>query len=159
MAFNLTNYDSYKTYFMGLASSHKSIDGFLYGDRDIAANEGRSWEGLKLWLWPYESVRVQDDRSDNYLKRKQGTLWVGGAAHSASFEDEQNYFRNCEMIVEDIISRILKDANEFLLVTRIQEYSYQQADLLIGSTNYIGCELRFFYLDPTGFIYDNDRWD
>src|SRR5687768_14489982 len=102
--YDLTDFESYKTYFEGLANAHTLIDGFMFGDQEVQNNEVRAWRGKKLWLWPYGIVRIEDALSDNYLKRKEGSLFVGGVAPSAKYDDENAWVQACEQICESIVS-------------------------------------------------------
>lgn len=156
--YDLTDLQSYQDYFELLATQHKLIDNFAYGDQDVQNNEIRHWKGRRLWLWPYGPVRVEDNRSDNYMKHKEGSLFVGGVASSAKFSDENDYLKVCERICEDLISRILKDRGEGLLVTILNGYSYERV-VLQHSSKIIGVELRFNFYDPTGFEYDETQWE
>jgi hypothetical protein len=155
--YDLTDFDSYKEYFELISEEHLQIDGFAYGDQDVQNNEIRTWKGKRLWLWPYGPVRIEDNRSDNYLQRKEGSLFIGGAAPSAKYEDEDVFLNDCEAIVKSLISRILKDLYEQKIVTRLNGYSFERV-VLTGSTRMIGCELKFFFYDPSGFEYDESQW-
>lgn len=161
MAYSLTDFDSYQAYFLALATAHKQLGAknFLFGENDVAANEGKAWKGNKLWLEPWQPVRIQDQLSDNYLKEKKGSLWVGGAPASLKFSDRYKQFKDCEIIVEDIISKMLKDRGEELLITRLTSYSYGMAEFSFSATMMVGCRLDFTFLDPEGFAYVADNWN
>lgn len=156
--YNLTDFQSYQDYFEALATEHKLISSFTYGDQDVQNNEIRTWTGRKLWLWPYGAVRIEDNRSDNYLQRKEGSLFIGGSAGSAKFADEDDYQKVNEQICKDIVSRMLKDRAEALLVTPINGFTYEKL-VIQQSSRILGCELRFFFIDPTGFEYDATQWE
>lgn len=160
--FDLADYQSYQDYFSLLATQHKQIDcpePFLFGDTDVQSNEVKNWKGKKLWLWPYGVVRISDNTSDNYLRRKEGVLFVGGAVESKKFVNEHAHFKICEKIVADIISRMLFDRSENKLVTKLDGWSYQQSELITGSSKLIGCEFRFWFYEPGGFEYNVTQWD
>lgn len=155
--YDLTDFTSYKRYFETIAQQHVQIDDFKYGDQEVQNNEVRQWGGKRLWLWPYGMVRVEDNLSDNYLQRKEGVLFVGGSAPK-KFDDEDEFVASCEGICKDIISRMIKDRADQILVTRINGYSYEKV-VIQQSTRIVGCELRFNFTDPNGFTYDPLKWD
>jgi hypothetical protein len=88
----------------------------------------------------------------------QGSLFVGGAAGSTKFADEYAFFLVCEQIVKDIRNKMLKDMNDDLILTRLRGWSRDAVEINM-STKLIGCELRFFYHDSTGFEYDETKWN
>jgi hypothetical protein len=156
--YDLTDFQSYQDYFEAIATSHIAMDGFMFGDEDIAINKGRVWKGKQLWLEPWQPVKINDQKSDNYLKEKKGSLWVGGAPPSAKFQDRLDYFRACEIIVEDIIAKMLKDRTEELLITQLTTYTYGMGEFTFSSTPMMGCRFDFIYQDPSGFPYDETKW-
>lgn len=156
--YSLTDLESYKTYFELLATQHKQIEGFAYGDQGVQNNEIRVWKGRRLWLWPYGPARVEDNLSDNYLQLKEGSLFIGGRAPSEKYEHEESYQEENEAIVKAIISRMIRDRGEGLLVSRINGYSYEKVTIQ-NSSKIMGVELRFSFYDPTGFEYDETQWD
>lgn len=158
MAYDLTDFQSYQDYFEAIATAHKNIDSFSFGDQDVLNNEISGWNGKKLWLWPYGEVKTEENANDNYLDRVQGSLFVGGAAGSAKFSDEYAYFLACEQIVKEIRNRVLKDMIDGKVITRLNGWARAQVEINM-STKLIGCELRFFYHDPSGFTYDENKWN
>lgn len=158
MAYNLTDFASYQAYFEALATSHVDIDGFLFGDAEVAMNDGRVWKGKKLWLEPWQPVTITDQLSDNYLQQKKGSLWVGGSPQSKLFQARLDFFAECEVIVKSIIAKLLKDRTEELLITRLTSYSFGMGEFTFSATNMIGCRLDFIFTDPSGFAYDADKW-
>jgi hypothetical protein len=154
----LTDFQSYQDYFEAIANSHIDIEGFMFGDEDIAINKGRAWKGKQLWLEPWQPVKIVDQLSDNYLQEKTGTLWLGGSPPSAKFQDRLDYYGACEAIVKDIIARMLKDRNEELLITRITTYRYGMGEFTFSSTPMVGCRFDFTFHDPSGFEYNENKW-
>ncbi len=157
--YDLTDFQSYQDYFTTIAQKHKSINGnYSFGDQDVMNNEVRTWAGTKLWLWPYGEVKTEENSNDNNLDRVSGSLFIGGAAGSTKFADEYSYFLRCEQIVKDIRNKVLFDLNAGTVLTRLSGWTRQQVEINM-STKLIGCELRFFYNDPTGFEYDPNKWN
>jgi hypothetical protein len=159
MAFDLTNVDSYKAYFTAIANKHKQIESFSYGDQDVVNSEIRSWKGRKLWLWPYDSITVEENSNDNYLDKVPGSFFIGGAAGSTKFAVENDYIRDCEQIVKDIRNKMLQDMANQIILTRLNGWSRQPVELVAGATKLIGYELKFFFHDSTGFEYDETKWN
>lgn len=156
--YDLTDMESCKQYFGLLATQHKQLSGFAYGDQDVQNNEVRSWKGRRLWLWPYGAARIEDNLSDNYLQLKEGSLFVGGVPPSGKFADEEAYQEENEGIVKDLISRILRDRANGLLVTRLNGYAFEKVTIQ-QSSRILGVELRFSFYDATGFEYDETQWE
>lgn len=156
--YNLTDFQSYQDYFKAIAESHVDINSFLFGDDDVAVNKGRSWTGKALWLEPWQPVKITDQLSDNYLQEKKGSIWVGGSPGTDKFQARLDYYETTEVIVKDIIARMLKDRNEELLITRLTSYSYGMGEFTFSSTKMIGCRFDFTFQDPSGFEYDESKW-
>jgi len=159
--YDLTDFQSYQDYFKAIAESHISLGAgtYLFGDDDVATNEGKVWKGKKLWLEPYQPATIQDQLSDNYLQEKKGSLWIGGAPASQKFQARFDFFKECEIIVKDVISKMLKDRSEELLITRLTSYRFGMGEFNFSATNMVGCRLDFSFLDPSGFPYDVDKWN
>ena len=153
----LTDNDAYENYFRALATQHKEIDGFLYGDEDVQLNATRAWKGIKLWLEEPNRARPVGPNTDNLLKDKRCSLWVGGSPPSSKYADVQAYYNKCEKIVEDIIARVLRDRQNQDLVSEITSYEYGMARYTL-STELVGCRWDFSYLDPTGYPYKEENW-
>lgn len=155
--YDLTDIASYKSYWENLASDHKLITSFTYGDQDVQNAEAITWEGTKLWLWPYGPVRVVDNLGDNYMQQKEGSVFVGGPEPEA-YEDQDTRFNQCETIVKQLISRMLRDRAAGTLITRVNNWTFERSEIDL-STKMIGYQLRFFFDDPTGFEYNENDWN
>jgi hypothetical protein len=129
----------------------------MYGDEEVKGNEVKHWKGRRLWLWPYGPVKVADNRADNYLANKQASMFIGGGA-PAKFAEQDNYFKECEAIVKQIIAKMILDRSLGKIVTRIENFTYDKMEIA-GSTKFIGMELKFWFYDPTGFEYDETKWN
>jgi len=106
----LTNLSTYKAYFSALAASHVAVDGFKWGNKDVIRNDNRSdMEARVLWVMPYEQARYGDRASDNVVKTKQARVAYMIVPDSELFADEDAAFDACEEVIEDILSRLLKD--------------------------------------------------
>lgn len=156
--FDLTDIDSFKAYFSGIADNLIALEGFIFGDDQVALNSAKSWKGIRLWLDPNPSASVQDNLSDNFLQQRQGALWIGGPVIGNSFESRDNLYKQSEAIVKDVISKMLKDKSEFVLLTGFSSYKFGRADYELGSSKMVGCRLEFTYTDPSGFAYDESKW-
>jgi hypothetical protein len=159
--FDLTDFQSYQDYFSAIATNHKQINGFLFGDDDIANNAAKSWPSKtkKLWLEPWPPVETIDNQSDNKLLRKKGALWVGGSPPSQTFQAREDHYKACEIIVKDIISKLEKDNTEFNLLIEGASYKFGKATYEVSATKLLGCRLDFSFLDPSGFPYIEENWN
>ncbi len=157
----LTNFQSYQNYFKAIAEDHKLLDDdkpYLFGDNEVANTLAKHWKGKKLWLTPPDPGQLQDQRSDNLLLRKPCIVYVGGAAGSAKFQDEYDYYMACEGIVIDILARIRKQYEEGTVVFDFPSVRIGWAEMMIGGTKFTFCRLDFNYNDPTGFTYNPAKW-
>lgn len=157
----LTNFQSYQNYFDAIANDHKDLDAdtpYLFGDQDVANNMARNWKGKKLWLNPPEPGQLQDQRSDNLQLRKPCSIFVGGNAGSTKFQDEYNYYKACEAIVIDIVSKLRKDYVEGTVVFDFASVRIGWAEQMLGATKFTFCRMDFSYNDPTGFAYTAAKW-
>lgn len=158
---SLEDEESYKAYFLAIATAHKKLGAtaFIYGDEKAFQNEGKSMKGDKLWLEEPEPAGVTDSNSDNYLKEKKGALFICGAT-SGKFSDEQTQYAKCAEIVEDIISKMIQDYDSFAILIKKGSIKYGRAEYLMPSaTKMIGCRLDFTYTDPSGFPYVAENWN
>jgi hypothetical protein len=156
----LRTFNDYKAYFQAIATKHKDITApMLFGDSDVAANEVKHWRGKKLWLEPYEPGTVIDRKSDNLLTEFPCSLFVGGCAPSGKFQDEDDWYHECEAIIRQIIAYMRKDYVQFSAHFEFGKLKFGKAEMILGSTKIIGCRLDFPYIDPTGFHYDASKWN
>lgn len=160
MTFDLTDCASYKAYFAKLAKESKLLgeSQYLFGDVEVGQSEASEWKGKKLWAWPSERARMQDQLSDNLYLTREGSIWIGGGAPE-KFADRDTYYQECEAIVKKLLSKINFDRSESLLSTNFSSYTMQRADMMLGGSPFIGCELILNWDDPDGFEYDEDDWN
>jgi hypothetical protein len=161
MSFLLTTYQAYQDYFQALCTAHKLLgaNSYLFGEEVVAMNSGRGWSGVKLWLDEPDPAGVADAGSDNYLKKKKGSLFVGGAPASAKYADEQTKYKDCELIVEDLVSKLIQDNDAFTVLIEKGSIKYGRAEYMFSSSKFVGCRLDFTYIDPTGFPYTAENWN
>lgn len=160
----LGNFQQYQTYFSAIASDHKELDAtnpYLFGDEEVGNNKIRSWgTGKKLWLEPPQPARMLDGNSDNLQLERPSSLTICGAAGSKKFQDEYDFYKECEGIVIDIIARMRKDYSDSTLKVLIDFPSMRLnwVELTLGGTKLIGCRLDFSFRDPSGFPYTEAKW-
>lgn len=162
----LTNLASFKAYFSRLASEHVDIEGFKWGDKDVVKNDNRSSITRSfLWAVPYEQSRYADGFSDNVMKTKPGVLSFMKVRESERFVDEESDFEFCESVMEQIMARIIKDkqgamvgSDWEMLVTNISSAVGAPVEITLGSTRYIGWELKIDFMDNTGIAYNSNKW-
>lgn len=168
----LTNLATYRTYFQGVATAHKQIDGFKWGDKDVIRNDNRSDLASRfLWAMPYDSSRYTDRHSDNVVKAKVARVAYMIVPDSELFADEDAAFDFCEAVIEDILTRLFKDKRgawvdmgsglgEYqMIATDINSLRTGPVEKKFGSTKYIGWELEITFIDNTNLEYDETKWD
>jgi len=157
---NLSDYASYKQYFAKLAREHKELgeDNYLFGDEAVGQSESADWVGKKLWAWPADQGKLQDQRSDSLLFVKEGSLWIGGNPSSGAYNDVDAYYASCERVGKQILSRMVRDKGDGLISCDFSSGSVRRSDMHLGSTLFVGCEVSFSFYDPTGFEYDLNQW-
>jgi hypothetical protein len=171
---NLTNLASYKAYFAAIATAHKEVDGYKYGDKDIIRNDNRSdMPPRVLWCAPYDRAKYGDKLSDNVHKKKVARVAYMKPSDSGSFADEDKVFQECEAVIEQILAKVYLDkkganvANTedppvlewTMIVTEVNEWVTGPIEMIIGGTKYYGCELEITFSDPTTLVYDASKWN
>jgi hypothetical protein len=167
----LSNLASFKAYFAAIAASHVDIAGYKFGTKDIVMNENRSLAMASfLWAMPYDNVRYTDNHSDNIVKTKQARVAFMKVRQSELFADEDADFQFCEGVIEQIIAKMLIDktgsmqetspgVNEWVMVAfNSNGMTTGPVEKLIGSTKYIGWELRIDIIDNTNLAYNAAKW-
>lgn len=163
----LTDLASFRTYFSGIATSHKDIAGFKWGDADVIRNDNRSnMPENFLWAMPYDSVRYNGPHADNILKIKRARIAFMKVRSSEKFEDEETDFQYCASVIEQIVAKMFKDLrgelvdNEWtMLVANITTLTTSPVEKKIGATLYIGCELAIDISENANLAYDATKWD
>lgn len=162
----LTNLASYKAYFQAIASSHVDIDGFKWGNKDVIKNDSRSDLVARfLWATPYENARYTDKSSDNVNKIKVARVAYMIVPESELYADEDLAFDACEAVIEQIIAKIMKDkAGQdvagvwTMLATDPSSWTTGPVEKKLGSTKFIGWEMRINFIDNTSLEYDPSKW-
>ena len=163
----LTDLLSYKTYAQALATSHKQINGFKWGDADIVRNDVRSdMDTNFLWAAPYEEVTYDATDGDHVLKVKESVMVYLEPRNSELFADIDAQYQACETRAEEILARIERDrrgvqqGNDWVeIITRITSPRLRPVEHLIGSTVYVGFEILLQFMDNSGMIYDPNLWN
>jgi hypothetical protein len=163
----LTNLATYKAYFADIATKHKEIDGYKWGDKDVIRNDNRSdMPARVLWAVPYDKARYGDRMSDNVNKTKVARVAYLVVPDSEKFSDEDAAFDLCEAVIEQIIAKIYVDKRGAMnagvwemIATDISSWSSSPVEMIIASTKYIGWELQMNFMDNTNLEYDPAKWD
>lgn len=162
----LSNLASFKAYFESIALSHVDIGGFKWGDADVVRNDNRSNITPSFLLsGPYDNVRYAAAHNDNTLKIKQAVVQYLKARDSEKFSDEQADLEFCEGVIEQIIAKIDRDkrgslvgAEWEMIVANISSITTGPIEKTIGSTRYIGWEMKIDILENTHLAYDANKW-
>jgi hypothetical protein len=163
----LTTLAVYRAYFTDIATQHIDIDGFKWGDKDVVRTHNRSdITSNFLWAIPYENVRYSDSGSDNQVKNKRALVSYLEVRDSELFSSEDAQYDACEVIIEQIIARILRDKRGAdvagtwtMIATSIGSFATKPIEHTIGSTKYIGWELSIEFIDNTNFAFDAQKWN
>jgi hypothetical protein len=155
----LTDFASYKEYFRLICEGNKQLGPgqYLFGDVEIAQSDAAQWQGKKLWAWPSQRGRMQG--MDNYILDREGTIWVGGAPASEKSDDVDAYYVECEKLMKQIISKMIRDLEEAEIAVVFTTFTVQRADMELSGTDFIGCEMIFTFQDPDDFEYLPDEWN
>lgn len=162
----LTNLLSLKNYLADIASQHVSILGFKWGEITVIKNDNRSDISENfLWGMPYENARYSDLFSDNTVKNKVARICYLEKKNSTKFSEMDAQFDDCEAIIEDIISRILRDKKGEavgsawqMIATSINSFKTSPVTHTIGSTVYIGWDLEISFQDNTNLSFNPEKW-
>lgn len=160
MAFSLKDYDTYKTYFEALATSHNDISHFEFANEERLTKILRSQEVAKvLWCEPYEQVQLLDSHHDNTLEQYPCSLVVAGKKPEL-FDDQDQHYSDCETIVKDIIAKMLLDyqSDPQVLSTELSSYKFGRAEATFGSIIMYGCKLDFNFKAPAEITYNPSKW-
>src|SRR5688572_3033788 len=106
----LTNLAAYRAYFADIATKHKEVDGYKWGDKDVVKNDNLSDIPARILLaTPYDNARYGDRMSDNIHKIKKARVAYLKTATTEAFSDIDTVFDECEAVIEQIIAKIYKD--------------------------------------------------
>lgn len=163
----LTDLASFRAYFEGLATAHKDIAGFKFGDTDVIRNDNRSDLSENfLWAMPYDNARYTGVHADNILKVKRARVAFMKVRESEKFADVDADFQYCEAIIEQIVAKIFKDkrgeliGNDWsMLVANVATMTTGPVEKKIGSTPYIGWELAIDISENANLVYDETKWN
>jgi hypothetical protein len=163
----LTNLLSYKTYAQALAVSHKQITGYKWGDADVVRNDNRSdINNNFLWALPYEEITYDVVDDDHQLKVKEAVMVYLEVRNSELFADEDAQYQACETRAEEILARIERDirgvtvGNDWVqIISRLNSKRLKPVQHKIGSTPYVGFEIRLEFMDNSGMNYDANLWN
>lgn len=159
MPLSLTTISTLKTYFNALAISHVDIDELKFGDDEVIKTANRSdIQPKPLWVQPYEDFSLDDNLDDNILIKKEITLTYLKVPASELFADVQAAKEECEIVIKQVIAKLLKDKRDIVFVTQVSNWKGKLADYNIGGTHYCGCELTMQIKDNAGLTYDAAKW-
>lgn len=159
MALTLTTISTLKTYFNALSISNVDIDELKFGNDEVIKTANRSdLQPRPLWVQPYEDFSLEDNLADNILITKQITLTYFKVPATESFADLEAAKEACEIVMKQVIAKLLKDKRDILFVTQVSNWRGKTGDYTIGGTHYCGCELTMQIKDNAGLIYDAAKW-
>lgn len=158
---DLSDYASYKTYFQSIAASHKTLRSFVFNDDENVINDLRSGNAGKppiLWLEAYQA-RLDDDRADNFLGMKSGALVCLDLPYRSSSDNrtDDQVEADCEQIIIDIMSRMLKDWNTGNINVRFSGFTWSTIDPAFVD-GFVGIRLEFNYHNTIDFTYNPEKW-
>lgn len=155
---NLTDEQSYKNYFQTVATSHVDITGYKFGDEEeLAVSAKTGLSSIVLWADRHRPVELMDNRSDNYLGNRTATIMIMGVDPELH-ADQQALYTQCEGIVRDIMSKLLRDYNAGDLACQFSKFKFGEGEVELGSTRYRGCRLDITWLSPIDLSYNNNKW-
>jgi hypothetical protein len=162
----LTDLASFKAYFESIALSHVDIGGFIWGDSDVIRNNNRSNVPSSILITgPYDNVRYAAPHNDSKVKIKQATIIYMKPRTSEKFADQHADLEFCEGVIEQIIAKLDLDKRGNLvngawemIVANIASITTGPVEKTIGSTRYIGWEMKIDIMENTNLAYDASKW-
>ncbi len=163
----ISNLQTYEAYWLAIATAHKEVDGFKFGDKQVVQNDSRSDMPVRvLWAVPYERSRYTDRFSDNIIKNKTGKVAYLKPSDSELFDDVHKCVQECEAVMEQVLTRVLKDKRGIdvegvwtMVLIDVNGIQGSPIEMMLGSTQYYGWELEIPYMDNTNMAYDADKWN
>jgi hypothetical protein len=161
----LTNLASCKAYFTLIATKHKEIDIFRWGEVDVVRKDSRVLEGRLLWVKPYDGAKYS--KEDNIIKSKTLEVRYMKPAESELQDHIEAAFTEVEDVIEQIIAKMLLDKrgymnedNEWEMISfKVDGLESENFEMKLGSTRYIGTELKIPFQDNTNLQYDATKWE
>lgn len=166
LVLKLTNLLSYKQYFADIAAQHVSIQGYKWGDkRDVMNDNASDATHNYLWAYPYQETNFNDSFSDNITKEKEATVAYLEVRDSQLFADEDAQYERCEALMDEIIARILRDkkgaqvGDDWVMIATKVTFKTTPVEMKIGSTSWLGYELKMTFIDNAGLEFDKEKWN
>lgn len=163
----IVNLATYKAYAQELATGHKHIAGFKWGDKEVIQTGARSdAAGSFLWAMPYEESRLNGD-VDRAMKTREIRLGYLQPRNSSKFADEDAQYEFCEAVIEQLIARLLRDKRGYnnaqgqwvTLSLSVQSIRTAPIEHTLGATKFIGYEVRLDIMDNVNLAYDQTQWN
>lgn len=150
----IEKYSDFVGYFRTLASEHVDLKDFVTGGAERILNRQNSNISYPvLWLeYPDISIR------DGYLTRYQGAFLVLAAAPADAQDQEDENLDTCQSIIQDIIARMVDDADNGLFEFDMSGVSIQYKGNWGGDNDW-GWRVEFA-LDGTACdCVDTEKWN
>jgi hypothetical protein len=119
-----------------------------------------------LWALPYEEITYDVVDGDHQLKVKEAVMVYLEVRNSELFADEDAQYQTCETRAEEILARIERDirgvtvGNDWVqIISRLTSKRLKPVEHKIGSTHYVGFEIRLEFMDNSGMNYDANLWN
>jgi hypothetical protein len=162
----LTDLATCKSYFSNIASLHKQIDTFRWGEKDLIQKNNRSNLGARiLWVKPYDGADYQGDGTDNIIKNKVLELRYMLPIQNNQ-EAREAAATDTEAVIEQILAKMFRDKRGEIIagawtaiVFRVSAIKTDLFEITIASTLYAGCELQITFQDNTHLAYDETKWN
>lgn len=159
MPLSLTTISTFKQYFSDIATSHVDIDELKFGNEEVIKTANRSsLQPKPLWVQEYDKFNFEAATVDHIYTKKEITLSYFKVAASELFADEQQAQEECELVIKQVIAKMLRDKRDLKIVTDVSGFSGKVGTYTIGSTKYCGCELTLTIKENAGFVYDPVKW-
>ncbi len=153
----LTNLESYKAYFSGIADKHTDIQFFVYGGIEVYQSELKNKTTYPvLHLEPYDCSFVNNGH-DNFYGSKRGSLVIGERHKEGDFAQIDAIEARCEQIVIDIIAKIQAERNEGELYTEFKNWKWSTIDPTFTDRT-AGIRLEFEYINSIDMIVNEAKW-
>lgn len=165
---NIQTEAAYKAYFESLATSHVSIDFFLFGDENEfvqVARKGVASDNFTLWLDYYPIATTVGEYDTNMASIKAEFVVMKPASPTKTKRDDlQVILKQCEDIVKQIFAKIEYDYQQSSDVSDIPIYDsiefgrMEPVNKGKSATRYEGIAAKIDFHFPIDLNYDNTKW-
>lgn len=154
----IATFQEFHDYFAAIAESHTDITAFRFGEKEVVQCASRSnLPERTLWVETYDPVQITDRLSDNHNGLIISSMVIL-APMPKKWADQRAIYCTLEGIAKDIIAKVIYDWNGGRLQAEFSGWKYGWAEMMLGSTEMIGCRIDFTLMRPERLVYNETKW-